>query len=179
MAQDYAQRHSTLPAPAGELPRWSWFVIGFLFGLFAAFLIYLWKFVPQDMTSNFQTPTADIIKNNQPEQKPIAYDFYEIFPKAEVPIVEEYTPDGKRVIVADNYSYVLQTGSFKKIEDANRRRAEVILLGLQASIKEVNNKGTVWHRVLVGPMNSKLTLDRTRTRLAAANIESIQLRLKN
>jgi len=179
MAQDFAKKHSTVSAPATELPRWSWLIVGFLFGLFAAFLIYLWKFVPADTASNIATPTADVIKNNQkPELNTPDFDFYEIFPRTEVPVVEEYTPSGKKVIVEDNYSYVLQTGSFQSLDDADRRRAELILLGLQVSIKKVEQDGTVWHRVMVGPVDSKLELDRTRNRLAEANIESISMRLR-
>jgi cell division protein FtsN len=102
--------------------------------------------------------------------------FYEIFPKNEVPI-EEYTPEGKKVVVKQNYSYALQAGSFRNPADADRLRAKLILMGLQVIIQPVEQQDSVWHRVLVGPIDTRLELDRTRNRLAQANIVSIQLRM--
>ena len=58
-------------------------------------------------------------------------------------------------IPAANYgqeSYFLQTGNYRSAEEAERRRAEVLLLGLDAFIvtREEPNGG-VGHRVRVGP----------------------------
>ena len=164
------------------MPRGAVFVIGFLFGIFAAFLVYLWKFVPVDPNSDFNKPTADIISDKKlslikEKVEEIQWDFYEIFPKSEVPIVEEYSPDGEKVVIQEDYSYALQTGSFNNPDDADRLRGQLILIGLQVYIQEVSNEGVQWHMVLVGPFDSKLELNRVRNRLAEANIESIQLRM--
>ena len=175
MAQDYAKRHSTVSPQQTEWPGWSWFIIGFVFGLFVAFIIFLWKEVPADENSNIAKPTADVIADKKSEV--INYDFFEMFPEHVVPIIEEYTPEGKKVVVKQNYSYALQTGSFRNPADANRLRAKLILMGLQVIIQQVEQQDSVWHRVLVGPIDTRLELDRTRNRLAQANIVSIQLRM--
>ena len=181
MPQDYAKRHSTV-AESADIPRWSWFVIGFMFGLFAAFVFYLWKFVPVDPTSNIKTPTADIIagtnrSTNLTNSNEIQWDFYEIFPKSEVPVIEEYSPTGEKFIVPETYSYALQTGSFRNPDDADRLRAKLILTGLEVYIQEFNQHGIKWHRVLVGPIDSKRELNRIRDRLAREDIETIRLRM--
>ena len=72
---------------------------------------------------------------------------------------------------------MLQAGSFRKQEDADHLRAELILMGLTVFIKEVNRDNIKWHRVMVGPVQSKLELDRTRARLAEENIETISIRI--
>jgi hypothetical protein len=157
-----------------------------MFGLFAAFVFYLWKFVPADPTSNITQPTADIISDTHrstnltstnKEVDEIQWDFYEIFPKSEVPIVEEFSPAGERIIVPENYRYALQIGSFRNPDDADRLRAKLILTGLKVYIQEFDQHEIKWHRVLVGPIGSKLEMNRIRERLASENIETIQLRM--
>ncbi|MBL4680514.1 MAG: SPOR domain-containing protein [Pseudomonadales bacterium] len=178
MAQDYAKKHASTPEHTSEFPRWTWFAIGFLFGLFTAFLVYLWHEVVPDPSSTVDQPTADVIANKQrDDSKLIDYSFFEMFPNVVVPVVEEYTPTGEKVVIEDKCIYVLQVGSFKNTTDADRLRGELILMGMDVSIKEVEAKNTLWHRVIVGPFDSKLILGRTRTRLAGANIEAIQMRL--
>lgn len=178
MAQDYAKKHASTPEQTSELPRWTWFAIGFLLGLFTAFLIYLWYDVLPDPNSTVDQPTADVIANKQRDDSQLPdYSFFEMFPNVVVPVVEEYSPSGEKVTVEDKCIYVLQVGSFKNTHDADRLRGELILMGMEVSIKEVEVKATLWHRVIVGPFSSKLILGRTRTRLAGANIESLQMRV--
>ena len=43
--------------------------------------------------------------------------------------------------------YVLQAGSFRAIADADRRRGELALLGLESSIEQMNTDTGSWHRV--------------------------------
>ena len=181
MAQDFAKRHNNSAESSTELSRLSWFLIGFVFGLFAAFLVYLWKVVPPDTTSNIGKPTADVISGTVGNKNELdassSFDFYEMFPKSVVPVVEEYSSQGQRVAVDEQFTYVLQAGSFRKQEDADHLRAELILMGLTVFIKEVNRDNIKWYRVMVGPVQSKLELDRTRARLAEENIETISIRI--
>ncbi len=175
MAQDYAKRHSTVAQAEERLPRWSYFIVGFILGLFCAFLFYLWQAVPVDTPPDTPRPTPEISIDKEADE--IQWDFYEIFPKSEVPIVEEYTPGGEKKVVTKTYSYALQAGSFTRQADADRLRAELLLLGMEVFIQEAERNNDTWYRVLVGPMETQLELDRTRNRLAEANIESIQLRM--
>ena len=176
MPKDFAKRNQ---APAQETNRGSnltWFVMGLAIGVFASFLFYLWYFVPEDKTVQADKPTSDVIADKQVLE--IDYDFYDLFPKAEVPIVEEYDQAGKKTVAEDNYAYLLQAGSFRDREDADRLRAELILQGHEAMIKEVEQASGYWHRVILGPYESERDLTRAKNKLAEANIESIQLRVK-
>lgn len=177
MVHDYANRQTKMK-PASGLPRWVFFVTGFTSGLFLAFLIYLWKFVPGDPQADqiANLPKAEDLVSGKAVQE-MQWDFYEIFPKSEVPVVEEYGPDGDKMVIEEPSAWLLQAGSFREREDANRRRAELILLGLEVFVKEVEIDGKRRHRVLVGPLDTRLALNRAQDKLADAQVESIALRV--
>ncbi|HJN52528.1 MAG: SPOR domain-containing protein [Pseudomonadales bacterium] len=156
-----------------QIPTWVWFLTGLVSGLFLAFLIYLSEFapqtVPEQLAGDEPTPntTLEVTKKKPPFQ------FYEIFPKNEVPIVKD--PD--EVKSSHATPYVLQTGSFSSVEDADRMRATLILLGLEVYTKEVMVRGELRYRVLVGPLLTDRELNQVQGKLAEAEIESIVLRL--
>lgn len=158
------------------LPGWVWFITGLALGIFSSFIYYLWRDVPHDPAADdlVGKPTAEIPSNRVEE---MTWDFYDIFPKSEVPIVEEYQPDGTKVTVKEPTAYLLQAGSFRSLEDADRLRAELILQGLNAFTREIEKDGEAWHRVLVGPIDSEIEMNRQKRRLAEANIASIPLRV--
>nr|WP_246386788.1 SPOR domain-containing protein [Litorivivens lipolytica] len=72
----------------------------------------------------------------------------------------------------------MQAGSFKTNADADRRRAELLLLGLEAKIEAVEANGDTWHRVYVGPFTSRSKLSKARTTLISEGIETLLLKRK-
>jgi cell division protein FtsN len=104
------------------------------------------------------------------------WDFYEIFPRSEVPVVEEYDDAGNR-LQTDQYRWILQAGSFQEPDDADELRASLLLLGLDASTTEVEVTGETWHRVIVGPFDTELERNRAQDRLAQAEISALPLRI--
>ena len=46
----------------------------------------------------------------------------------------------------------LQVGSFRRYEEADRRKAELALLGYNPSVQAANVNGETWHRVKIGPL---------------------------
>lgn len=176
MAQDFAKHAAAQPPTSSGGAKIAWFASGMLVGVFVSFLFYLWQFVPEDPAAIADKPTAQIISDKEIVE--MDYDFYDLFPSAEVPIVEEYNNKGKKAQVEEDYAYLLQAGSFRSKDDADRLRGELILQGFEVFTKKVEQASGVWHRVLVGPFDSKLLVNRTRNTLAAADIETIQLRVK-
>ena len=74
---------------------------------------------------------------------------------------------------------MLQAGSFKHAEDADRLRAKLILLGLDTKVEAVSGKGKgTWHRVQVGPFKSRSRLSKARNTLIAQGIETLLLKKK-
>jgi cell division protein FtsN len=173
MTQDFAKRHSNVNGPGSSLPGWVWFITGLVAGIFVSFLAYVWKFVPPDPV------TADVreIPKAEPNQvkEEMQYKFYDLFPNADVPVVEEYNAEGERV---ESFSFLLQAGSFRDPDDADELRGQLILLGLDVFLKETNVNGNTWHRVMVGPLDTNLALNRAQDKLAEAEIESIPLKIR-
>jgi len=178
MAQDFAKPMRSEQPSQGGKPGWIIFTTGFVLGLFVAFLVYLWIEIPADPEAPVMKPAPSSTKTTQ--KKPVEemqWDFYEIFPKSEVPVVEEFVEEGRKVKVEGPVAYLLQAGSFRNPEDADRLRAELILMGLEVFSKKIEVNGEDWHRVLVGPLSSELELNRAQDTLAQAEIESIPLRV--
>lgn len=74
--------------------------------------------------------------------------------------------------------YLLQVGSFTQLEEADRLRAQLLLLGLQATIQKIPREGQTWHRVQVGPFSSQDQLNNARRAMNQQQIESIVLKLR-
>lgn len=53
---------------------------------------------------------------------------------------------------ASTTRYELQVGSFRRYEEADRRKAELAMLGFASTIQSANVSGETWHRVKVGPL---------------------------
>ena len=51
--------------------------------------------------------------------------------------------------------FFLQAGSFRKREDADNVRAQILLLGQNVQVESGKVREETWHRVLVGPYASR------------------------
>lgn len=173
MAEAQARRRNATASTG--VPGWVWFFAGLSTGVFASFLYVLWQDIPVD-------PEVEVLANEPAtdgagDVQEMQWDFYDIFPKSEVPVVEEYAADGTKSRVPEDSAWLLQAGSFRGEDDADSLRAELILLGMEAFVRKIDNDGDVWHRVMVGPLDSEVELSRHRRKLAEANIPSIAMRI--
>lgn len=171
--------HATVKSGAKskvKIPGFVWFLAGLACGGFGSFLYRVATDVPLD-------PEAQALVDKQPavnvsaDDAPMKWDFYDIFPRSEVPIVEEYATDGSKRQLEQASTYLLQAGSFRNPDDADTLRAELILLGMDVFVREIEKDGVPWHRVIVGPLDTEIELNRHRRALAESNIASIVLRV--
>ena len=174
MTQDFAKQTRSTPDSVPSSNRWSIFLGGFISGVFVTFLASIWYFAPADPAIRRAEPTPLTPPPVQTEE--IQWGFYEIFPKAVVPVVEEYDSKGEKVVVAQ-FSWILQAGSFHNADDADERRAVLLLLGLDVTTSEIEVAGTHWHRVIAGPYDTALALNRAQDELAQAEIQSIAIKI--
>ncbi len=115
-------------------------------------------------------PEREVIVNDErPAPKPVATT---TAPKNERPPAEA-KPD------PNIEKYILQAGSFRQNTDADRRRAQILLLGLDAKVESVEANGERWHRVYVGPFQSHNTLSDARSKLINESIDTLVIRQKN
>lgn len=109
------------------------------------------------------------------------FDFYDMLPEQEIVIHDsatDRTPRQDTVVtpppaVTEPGVYRIQAGSFTRFEDADRRKAQLALLGIQSTIEAVMVRERRVHRVIIGPLDNPQVVTDYQGRLAAANIEMI------
>ncbi|MBO6812483.1 MULTISPECIES: SPOR domain-containing protein [Marinobacter] len=118
-----------------------------------------------------QNPAKTPAETGKAEDKP-GFRFYEMLPESEVvpPKVEEYTPGPTQT----DFNYLLQSGSFRSKEDAERQRAQIAFQGLRASTQRIDlDNGSVWYRVNVGPFTSRSQMNSAIDKLVSLNIQPL------
>ena len=192
MARDYKNRRSPPPPKGG--PCWLWLVTGLAVGLLVALFTYL-SVHPPAHSPMAQSPSATTPRKVDggstppqpaaptPAAKPPAarprFEFYSILPEMEVPVSAEALPErGTREPAKEDGNYLLQVGSFRGADEAERLKANLALLGLEAAIQTVSVDGRkTWHRVRIGPFSSLQEAYRVRDRLAREELEAIVLKV--
>ena len=75
---------------------------------------------------------------------------------------------------------VLQAGSFQELGAADRMKAELALLGVEARIESASLEGgETWHRVRAGPYSDQKRVNELRQRLRSNDIDTIILTRKD
>lgn len=120
------------------------------------------------------------------------FDFYTILPEMEVsvpewedetdvPATEEKAApeDAPATSTVAEEKYILQIGSFRQPDEADRVKARLALLGIGAEIQRVViDGGDVWHRVRAGPYEDPAQLKQMRQRLIENDVDFMLLKLK-
>ncbi|RLA34195.1 MAG: SPOR domain-containing protein [Gammaproteobacteria bacterium] len=183
------------PQKQADYPGWMWMLFGLAIGLSVAFAIFMKDREadvpvrtaaqqPASMASTIEQSVQTVepapaaaVPEEPAEQR---FDFYEMLPNFEVVIPEQETNvshDTQKAAVVQPGIYVLQAGSFTDFEDADRRRAQLALQGIESRIQRVTIDDKTYHRVRIGPTNDLDELNRLRNRLKAANIDVLRIRL--
>ncbi|WP_317848099.1 SPOR domain-containing protein [Pseudomonas sp. HTZ2] len=72
-------------------------------------------------------------------------------------------------------TFFLQAGSFRKQADADKVRAQIILLGQAVKVESGTVKDETWYRVLVGPFSNREQLTVAQKQLAGAGFSNLLL----
>ena len=169
------KRAATRRKPARSEPRipaWVWLFTGAILGAFIMFLVHLSK---QTNTRVNPASVAEKKPTPKPEPKP-KFDFYELLKEQEVETPSSRPPP-KKAAPTEYTEYMLQVASFKNNSDAERVRAELILLNLNASIETATvSNGKTWHRIIVGPFTNRSKLSKARSTLISNRYEALVLK---
>lgn len=112
------------------------------------------------------------------------YDFYTMLPNLKVFVPESgrvsggTTPPEEGDPINGHGTYTLQVGSYRNLSDADRVKARLALLGIEADIYTVKVSEETWHRVVVGPYSNAGKLRRITTRLRKNNIEFMVTKIR-
>lgn len=175
-----------------DYPGWVWMLFGLAIGLSVAFAIYVKDRNPvvvartlptepasmqNSLDSNGENLPAEPVAQKQPKPR---FEFYEMLPAYEVEITDEspaIDKDQEPQAIEEPGLYLLQAGSFSTNGDADRRRAELALHGIESYVQRVDVNGRNYHRVYVGPTEDLKKLNLLRSRLRAAKIDVLRIRL--
>ena len=168
-------RRAEKPAAKPRVPGWAWLISGVIVTLFVQFLFHLSQQdtskLAQDVVK--EAPKKTPAKVEKPEKKRPKIEFYNTLKSREVKVSGDVVKPREQ----ERYNYVLQAGAFKNKQDAEQQRAEIILMGMDASIESGKNKsGTLYHRIIVGPFTSRSSLSSARNKLIANNMPSMKLK---
>ena len=125
--------------------------------------------------------TAEADQSNAKKEEP-RFTFYDLLPNFEVVTQEaDEEPAAARTpqAVVESGVYILQAGSFSTTQDADKRRAELALQGIESHIQRVKINERNYHRVLIGPIEDLDELNVLRSRLRAAQIDVLRIRVSD
>ncbi len=196
MTQDYARQHAARKQPPKRprtpARRQQAQSGGFSWGSFAAGLVLGIGFtlagalLPQLLADQPSPQLAAVPERNAPAPEPVRpqpeFTFWDQLPSQQSPAAaprREAAPatGAAGTQPAEAVEYLLQAGSFSRLEDAERLRANLLLLGLEASTTTVTLPGgATRHRVLVGPFDDERAMRRAQSRLREQDIDPLPLR---
>ena len=175
-----------------DYPGWLWMLFGLALGLAVAFAVYVKDRRPVTVA---ETPTpqpasmqgalddngeVEVAEQPPAEERESRFTFYDMLPNFEVVIPEEEPDvalDAEPQAIVEPGLYVLQAGSFTLHADADRRRAELAMHGIESQIQRVMIDDKTYHRVRIGPTDDLDELNMLRSRLRAAQIDVLRIRL--
>jgi len=186
------KRRSSRSRKDADYPGWLWMIFGLAIGLSVAFAVYVKDRGPVASVATAKQQPASLqsaIDDNEEatpsaaeEAKPVEerFDFYDMLPAFEMIISEEAPSVGGGVepaAIDEPGVYMLQAGSFSTHNDADRRRAELALHGIESRVQRARVNNRDYFRVYIGPIDDLEELNVTRSRLRAAKIDVMRIRL--
>jgi cell division protein FtsN len=160
---------------------WTGLLIGLVAGLGVGLALYYFDpRTPPPGSAAPAEPGPASAREGAAEEPAERYDFYEMLPNFEVVVPEREAPvrRGEPAAPVERAgAYVLQVGSYRKFEEADRVRAQLALQGIESKVQRVSVDNDTWHRVRVGPITDLAELNRVRDRLREADMDLLVIRV--
>lgn len=149
-----------------------WYGAGVASGLFLAFLVYLITLPPEATVEDTASEPVRTAAAPTPE-----YEFFDVLPSQEITV--DVDPAEMPAARSDSQKqFLLQAGSFREADDADRRRAELLLLGLDPRVEETRGDNGRWYRVILGPFDSRSAMAKARSLTAQQDIDTLLIQRK-
>lgn len=160
-AKRKSKRQHKKSAPLGL-----WLVSSVLIAVFVGGLVYL-KQHEQSITQTVRVAKQKAAKKlaQKPEQP--RFEFYNVLPNMQVNVDHTEAPS------QPSGQYILQVASVKNVNDADRLKAQLTLLGFDVHISEFKTKTGTFNRVSLGPYDNVGKAESARERLAKNQYQSI------
>ena len=192
MSKDYKSAGKAATGKSGAGSLLIGVLIGLLLGLAIALAVawYINKMPSPFVNRNAPEEKSDAAKTIAPDAtKPAAkpadikprFDFYKILPGSEEPITDQQLKESQQNAApgANREAFFLQVGAFQNAVEADNRKAQLALLGVEATVQTVTapDKG-MWHRVRAGPYTDIDELNGVRDMLKQNGIETTLIRVR-
>ena len=162
-----------------EVGRFREFGLGLALGLSVSVCVLVWQNYRDQHAARAaaEVPRPDPHAKSaaaEPEDESRNFDFYKMLPNFEVVVPEKESQvrgerDTAPAAIERPGVYVLQAGSYRRQEEADRIQALLKKQGIDATVQRVSVDDDVWHRVRIGPISDLTELNRLRARLRAAD----------
>jgi len=190
----------------GALPGWFWLFSGLVIGAFitALVLLKLNVKVEDDPSSSGKvennTPkTSNETKIEKTPEEKSRFEFYSILPDREITVQEQKNKIEEKIVIKEqkptaeikaiekpkpilknkSSRYTLQAGSFSNFKDADKRKANLALLGVTSKIYSVRiDDRKSMYRVQIGPYSSIEKINDLSALLKENNIPSFLVKIK-
>ena len=83
-----------------------------------------------------------------------------------------------KMALGEPFSYFVQVGAFRTMQDAEGQRVKLSLSGVETKISEREQSGAVVYRVRVGPFDKKDDAEKVKERLEASGLETALVRVQ-
>jgi len=183
------------------LPLWLWLFAALAISGFVGLIYYLDQYekAKSGIQSQTSAPAAVEPENKQATEskdKGTDFSFYKLLPSISVDVPKadsKASTDNRKHAVLSNdkqsgdshsatpaHSYILQAGSFRDFQEADRLKARLAFLGIEVHIEKVTlNSNDIWHRVRIGPLQSEREMNKIRSQLRGQQIEPVVMKVKS
>jgi cell division protein FtsN len=203
MPRDYAKTRNPAPRAAprrspargsGGMPGFVWLLLGLSIGLLGMAWVWIERPARPSGLAAVAAPAAPQgeAKPTQPKaiplppKQPSRFAFYELLPSYEVVIPREdaaaSAKAGKATTpeIAAPGQYLIQVGSYKTHEEAERGQASLALLGVESKVEQVTIDQTqTWFRVRIGPEDSLAKAQDILQRLDDNGVKGMLVKVKS
>lgn len=178
-----------------RLPGWIWLLLGAAITLSVVTVVHLMRprrpapSPKSKAVAEANRPVAGPTKPVPvPPKQPPRFYFYEMLPSHETVIPRREAEKAVRAnrggkplpaVLSAPGAYVVQVGAFRSRSEAERARAHIALLGVEAHTEQVTlSAGDIWYRVRIGPESNLAEAQTILDRLRGNGIKAILIKQK-
>jgi cell division protein FtsN len=176
-------KHVKRNAPGGApiaFNGWTGFGLGLGLGLAVALGVHLHysrqpAIEPQPETAK---PPASARSGEEDPAAPAtadpgaSYDFYKMLPEQEVEVPKQPATAAAQASSLPKGEIVLQAGSFKSQDQAEKLKGRLAMYGVGAKIQRFTAEDETWYRVRIGPIDTVEEYENVRAKLEDADIDA-------
>lgn len=172
-------KHVKRNTPGGQgFSGWVGLFAGLAIGLTVALGVFLHyrDLAPAEPRAAAAKPPASAQSTEEAPPAPVdpAKDltFYDDLPRQEVQVPTQAEKAGGKASALPAGDVVLQAGSFKQPDEADKLQAKLAQYGVDAKIQRFALEDETWYRVRIGPIATVQELEAIRAKLAEAEVEA-------